>query len=512
MPSEAAILPPDPADAAPGRLEGVRPVAIIDIGSNTVRLVIYEGRTRAPTPLYNEKLFCGLGRDLATTGRLPTDAVERALTAIRRFRLLCETNRVESLRVLATAAARVAENGPDFLRAAEAAAGRPVELLTGEREATLSALGVISGWHDPDGVVGDLGGGSLELVDVRGTQIGRGITLPLGGLVLKDRAGGAPKNAVRIAGEELARATQLKALQGRTFYAVGGTWRALARMQMEERGYPLHVLHGYQFELGQTSFRRVVERTSAPALKAVASVTESRRPLLVYGAIVLDEIVRAGKPAGITVSALGVREGLLFSDLSASEQALDPLIAAARELNVLRARAPRHAEELIAWTDAFLASLGQPESADERRLRHAACFLSDTGWRAHPDYRGQQSLAMIAYASLLGVSHAERAFLALAIYFRHEGVAPDRTSEPLTRLAGPRLTTLARLCAALFRVAYPITAAMTGILSRTPLKAERGQLVLDLPADLADLASERLAGRVRALGKLIDRDVSVRID
>ncbi|TXM98042.1 exopolyphosphatase, partial [Methylobacterium sp. WL122] len=140
------------------------PVAIIDIGSNSVRLVAYDGLSRAPTPLYNEKVLCGLGRNVLTTGRLNDEAVRRALAALARFRVLCETMRVGRLFVLATAAARDASNGPAFLEAAEAACGTRIELLSGRREAELSALGVVSGFHAPDGVVGDLGGGSLELV------------------------------------------------------------------------------------------------------------------------------------------------------------------------------------------------------------------------------------------------------------------------------------------------------------------------------------------------------------
>jgi exopolyphosphatase/guanosine-5'-triphosphate,3'-diphosphate pyrophosphatase len=504
-----APLPHSQDPGTPGRIAGREPIAIIDIGSNSVRLVIYEGPARSPTPLYNEKLFCGLGREIATTGRLSEEAIERALAALARYRVLCSTAQVRNVRVLATAAARMAENGPAFLAAANEACGCPVELLTGEREALLSAAGVISGLHEPDGVVGDLGGGSLEVVDVRGDRAGAGMTLPLGGLVLRDMAGGSPKAATKIVRAELARAPQLDALAGRTFYAVGGTWRALARMQMVESGYPLHVMHGYQFELKRGGFHRMVERTSAAGLKAIASVAEARRPLLVYGAIVLDEIVRIGRPSGVTISALGVREGLLFEDLRPEDRKQDPLLAAAAELNQLRARAPRHAEELRPWTDAFVKSFGLQETSLERRLRHAACLLSDTGWRAHPDYRGEQSLAMIAHAALQGVDHPGRAFLALAVYFRHEGVAADPTSGPLIGLAGQRLADLARLSAALFRIAYPITAAMAGVLPRAPLTFRNGRIVLELPADLAPLASERLANRVRALGKLLGCETAI---
>jgi exopolyphosphatase/guanosine-5'-triphosphate,3'-diphosphate pyrophosphatase len=214
---------------APGRLKVGRPVAIIDIGSNSVRLVAYEGLSRAPTPLYNEKVLCGLGRHVATTGRLDDEAVDRALRALARFRVLCDTMGVGQVNVLATAAARDASNGPAFLKAAAQACGSEVELLSGAREAELSALGVVSGFHQPDGVVGDLGGGSLELVDIAGPDVGTGVTLRLGGLALQDLSGHSTKKARRIVREALAQAPQLEQLKNRTFYAVGGTWRALAR-------------------------------------------------------------------------------------------------------------------------------------------------------------------------------------------------------------------------------------------------------------------------------------------
>lgn len=503
-----ALSPPD--HVAPGRLDFTRPVAIIDIGSNSVRLVIYEAHSRAPTPLYNEKLLCGLGRGVATTRRLPEDAVERALEALARFRVLCDMADVAWVRVLATAAARDAENGPAFLRAAGEACGCRVELLTGDQEAALSAAGVISSFHAADGVVGDLGGGSLELVDVQNEKAGEGATLQLGGLALSDLAEGSPKKAARIARTALAESPQLRRLEGRTFYAVGGTFRSLAKLQMAERDYPLRVLHSYDFDLAE-SFQKLVER-SALGAKKPEGISEARRPLLIYGAVVLDEIVRAGRPKRVTVSAAGVREGLLFADLDPRVRGADPLLTAAAELNVLRSRAPRHGRDLIAWTDGLFASLlGLTESAEERRLRHAACLLADIGWRAHPDYRGDQSLAMIANGAFLAIDHPGRAYLALAVYFRHTGLSLDRISPDLATLATPRLLGLARLLAALLRVAYPISIAMGGVLPRTPIFALGNEIVLRLPPDLSSLASERLENRIKALGRLVERDVRIEV-
>jgi len=497
---------------APGRLKVGRPVAIVDIGSNSVRLVAYEGLTRAPTPIYNEKVLCGLGRQVATTGRLDPEAVERTLRALARFRCLCDTIGVGRLQVLATAAARDASNGPDFLKAAADAIDCEVQLLSGAREAELSALGVVSGFYEPAGVVGDLGGGSLELVEVAGTDVGIGTTLRLGGLALQDLSGNSPRKARRLVREGLAEARQLRQLAGRTFYAVGGTWRALARLHQGVRDYPLHIMHGYTLDPEEgLSFLRLVEEADAHALKHIEAVSEARRPLLAYGAIVLEEIIRAGRPSEIVLSAHGVREGLLYEQLDPEARALDPLIAAAAEFNLLRSRSPEHGEELRAWTDRLVQSAGLPETVNERRLRHAACLLADIGWRAHPDYRGEQSFALIAQSALVGLEHSGRAYLGLSIFFRHEGIAAEKANPVVRAIAGPRLFERARLLAALMRVAYPISVAMAGVLPRVPLFMRDGTLVLQLPRSMAALASERLSHRVRQLARVLEADARIEI-
>ncbi|WP_112664252.1 exopolyphosphatase [Microvirga flavescens] len=502
-----------PSREAQGRLKVGRPIAIIDIGSNSVRLVAYEGITRAPTPIYNEKVLCGLGRHVATTGRLDDDAVERALRALARFRVLCETMDVSKVFVLATAAARDATNGPAFLKAAAAACGQKVQLLSGAQEAAFSAYGVVSGFYDPDGLVGDLGGGSLELVDVKGASVGEGVTMPLGGLALQDLSGGSLKKAQKIVRAALERQTeQLEHLRGRTFYAVGGTWRALARLHQASRDYPLHVMHAYTIKPDDgLDFLQLVERVDARTLKDIESVSEARRPLLAYGAIVLEEILRLGQPKEVAISALGVREGLLYDKLAPETRALDPLLSAAGDLNLLRSRSARHGEELWDWTCRFFETVGLPETENDKRLRHAACLLADIGWRAHPDYRGEQSLNLLAYGAFSGIDHPGRAYLALSIFFRHEGLSPDKVSSRIKTLAGIKLMERARILAALMRIAYPVSVAMEGILPRTPLVARGQQAVLQLPGDLKELASDRLVGRVRALGKLLDLEPRIEI-
>jgi len=494
-----------------GRLQDRRPLSVIDIGSNSIRLVIYEGIARSPTVLFNEKMLAGLGRGIVSTGKLDPEAVLRAVEEFRRFRALAEQAGSESFHVIATAAAREAVNGPEFIHRAEKILGTEIRVLTGREEAYYSAMGIISGFHKPDGIAGDLGGGSLELVDVRAEEIGEGITLPLGGLRLQDMSKGVPSDAAKIAKRELARAALLKGGEGRTFYAVGGTWRNLARLHMNATNYPLAVMHHYEMALDSLMpFLRQVARGDLAQIKGIERVSKNRRALLPYGATVLQEIIATMKPSKVAVSALGVREGFLYSLLEEDDQRKDPLLSAAEELARLRARSLTHAHELESWTGATLEAFGIEETADETRYRQAACLLADIGWRAHPEYRGTQSLNIIAHASFIGVDHPGRAFIALAIMFRYEGIYDDAVAPELIKLVPPRYLERARLLGAMMRVVYLLSAAMPGVIPLLRWEPRpNGGLALVLPRSHAGLDGERPKGRLAVLAKVLGRELEL---
>ena len=489
-------------------------MSIIDIGSNSIRMVVYEGVARSPTVLFNEKMLAGLGRGIVSTGRLDPEAVARSMEEFRRFRVLSEQAGAEQLYVIATAAAREAENGPDFIHRAEAVIGQEIRVLSGREEAHYSALGVISGFHAADGIAGDLGGGSLELVDVRGEAIGDGITLPLGGLRLQDMAKNSSAAAAKIARAELSRAKLLEGGEGRVFYAVGGTWRNLARLHMNMTNYPLSVMHHYEMDVeASTGFLRQVARGDIEKIKGIEGISKARRALLPYGAVVLEKIIAAMKPAKIVVSALGVREGFLFSLLPEAEQRADPLISASEELALLRARSVTHARELVDWTASTLKAFEIEETGEEARYRHAACLLADIGWRAHPEYRGTQSLNIIAHASFIGVDHPGRLFLALVNAFRNDGVFNDMVAPELKALATPGQLERARLLAAMMRVVYLLTASMPGVMPQLRWeKRDNGALALVIPASRAGLNGERPAGRMAQLAKVSGRKLELAVD
>lgn len=496
-------MPKSAAEVAPGRIVGGGPIGIVDIGSNSVRLVVYEHLGRSATPLFNEKELCGLGRGVAARGRLDPEAIAAALTAVRRFRALTDQMNVAALHVLATAAVREASNGAEFIAAVEAITGNKAAVLSGQEEARLSALGVISGIHDPDGVIGDLGGGSLEVVDVSGTSIGEGETFPLGGLRLEEAAEKSLKKAEKIAAEGLAASKVLGKGGKRPFYAIGGTWRSLARLHMRQKGYPLHVMHHYSIAPGEASdFCRMVMRRDIDALDSIEVVSRNRRPLLPYGAVVLEQVIKVMQPSSIVMSALGVREGLLYDLLDPKEKTRDPLIVACEELSFLRSRSPRHVAELTPWSEMAFRAIGLDETAEEARLRQAACLLADIHWRVHPEYRGEQSLNLIANAAFIGIDHPGRAYLALANFYRHEGLIDEALSPRIRELVTTRLMERARALGATLRVAHLISGSMPDVIGRTRLEQRGNTLALLLPQDLGPLGGARVLRRLGQLAKL----------
>ncbi len=398
---------------------GQNTFAIVDIGSNSVRLVVYEGRNRVPAIAYNEKVMCGLGRNVVSTGLLPEDGVLCALKALARFRTLCQLMKLTNVQIMATAAVRDAKNGAEFIEQIRKIWDVSIELISGEREAYLSTLGIMSGFYQPDGIVGDLGGGSLELSSVVGSVVEKGVSLPLGGLALQDLSQGSLKEAYKITHKTLKKRAeeQMSQMQGRSFYAIGGTWRALAKLHQDLNKYPVHFMHGYVVDPDQAlKFLRQIERGDNQIMKMAEDINEARRPLLAYGALVLQEIIKQGKPKDIVVSATGVRDGMMFEHLEKDVQIIDPLIDAAERMSQRRSRSAEHGYDLNDWLQQFMATCHLPKLPNQERMIKAACLLSDLSWRAHPAYRAQHSLAQVGCAYFLGVDHPTRAYLALSAF------------------------------------------------------------------------------------------------
>ncbi len=482
-----------------------RPVAVVDIGSNSVRLVVYDGLRRSPYPIFNEKILCGLGRGVATKGKLAEEGMVRAIAALKRFRALARQIGAKHVYAVATAAAREASNGEQFIAKAEKALGANISVLTGKEEARYAALGVSAGIPGADGLAGDLGGGSLELIDIKDGKLRDGVTLPLGPLRLIDLSGGSIEKAQEIVDESFAKAEILKNLKGRTFYAVGGTWRNLAKLHMAQMRYPLHVLHCYRMSRQQAmSLSGLVSNLSASSLKEIREVSKSRSDTMPFGALVLERLLAHSQPTSVEVSVYGVREGLLFSKLPARKRDSDALLASCWDFARRYARSPEHELELCDWTDQIFGPGKLAETDEQKRLRYAACLLADIGWRAHPDYRAERSLSMISQAAFVGVDHPGRVFLALTIFYRYDGDGED--GDGLNRLLDDEDHQRAHLLSSMFRLAYILSAAMPGMLPKIGLElADAKTLVLRLPKKLADLAGERIDKRLSGLAAELGR-------
>ncbi|MGI9521602.1 MAG: exopolyphosphatase [Hyphomicrobiaceae bacterium] len=500
-----------------GRFGDLEPIAIVDIGSNSVRLVVYEGAVRAPFPIYNEKVLCGLGRSFTSSGRLVPESVEQALDALRRFKAIARGLGAKNVHAIATAAVREAIDGRQFVSAAEYALGSGISVLTGEREAELAANGIKMGFVAPDGVGGDLGGGSLELINIAESRLEEAITLPLGGLRLAERARGRVSRARILADDDLESVRWLRSGRGRPFYAIGGTWRAFAKLHMQVSDAPLRVVHGYTIKRSEMiDFCNFVSNPRAASdTIAQAVLSNSRRDTLPYGAVVMRGLMETMRPRNVVFSIFGIREGLLYSYLSAAEQQRDPLLSFCEDFSRLRSRSHRHAHELCHWTDQLFQEANVDETPEERRLRHAVCLLSDIEWRAQADHRGEQALFVLAHAPFTGVDHAERLFVAIAVYFRHAGRGENRGHELSGYLRqGLKRNYLerAQLVAAAIRTAHMLSIGRPGIMGEIGVEVLDGVLHLVIPRAYADMDGERLRRRLKVLATRLGLTSAIRVD
>ena len=486
----------------PGKL---KPVSVVDIGSNSVRMVVYDGPNRSPAPIFNEKILAGLGRGVATTGELSQEGVARALAALRRFSRLNEQIGAKRVYPLATAAARDAANGPAFIKAAGEAIGQDIHVLTGEEEAHFAACGLLAGIPEADGVAGDLGGGSLELVSIKRGKIKTGVTLPLGPLRLTDLSGGQMTTAAEIIEETLRTAPVMKKLDGRAFYAVGGAWRNLARIHMERTGYPLRVIQQYAIPRHEAlRLTEDVSRMTPEDVRKAADVSERRAETLPLASLVLNRLLSMSGARNLVFSALGVREGVLYASLPRKKRKADPLLSATWDFARRYSRSPAHELELCRWTDLLCVPDGVECTRRWTRLRYAAAMLADIGWRAHPDYRGSRAFTLVSQANFTSIDHYSRAFLALCVYFRYQGVFAAPPAE-IAALVDDKAIRRARVLAGAFRLAYMLSAAMPGALPNIPLELDARTVTLKLPGEYAALKGETITKRLSQLAKALGR-------
>ena len=479
--------------AAESNPEAAHPrTAIIDIGSNSIRLVVYQGHPRVPAILFNEKVMAGLGRSLATTGTIDRSSFKAAVAGLARFAAVAREMDAE-VRTVATAAVRDAANGPALIAAA-AKIGLDVELLSGEQEAVAAGQGVISALPEADGIVGDLGGGSLELVRVVAGTITDRVSFPLGVLriaPIRARRGKAFERHVTKLIREAGWAGRGKGLP---VYMVGGSWRALAKLDMIDSGYPLPIIHGYTLSAATvTRLGRVISHLTKQRLRAISGLSSGRATTLGDAAALLGLLLRELGSTTAIASSFGLREGLLYGTLDSRTRALDPLIVGTREEGRLLGRFPEHGDLLDRW----IAPLFADEPSALARIRHAACLLADVGWHANPDFRAERGVEIALHGNWVAIDAAERAMLAQALYVSLGGTTTPPA--PLALLASADALAIAARWGLAIRLGQRLSGGVAGPLNRSRIAAEPAGLVLHLTAEDRALYGDAVERRHGAL-------------
>ena len=472
--------------------------AVIDIGSNTVRLVVYAGLPRAPMPIYNEKSRVALGACLAGDGVIDDATMQKALSAIARFETLARSMKVDTLRVVATAATREAKNGRKLVEGA-AALGIRVDVLDGETEATAAGLGVISDNPHANGYVGDLGGGSLELIRVADGKLGERVSLPLGTLRHDALKGKTTKQITQMLIDDIA---VLKGEggfpieTGLPFYMIGGSWRTFARLHMHDVGYPLTILSNYQMPPDAPT-RLLPLVNDVTALAHTKVIASARIAALPGATALLEGVVRLLEPSELVTSIYGLREGLLFDQLSEAERREDPLIAATRFEGERLARFPFHGDALADWIAPVFA--GQSEG--DARLCRAACLLADSVWNVNPEYRADHALDHALDGNWPGVGASDRAIIAAALWTVHAG---KRTlPEMLVGLAKPGALAQAVIWGLAMRLAQRLDGGSGAALADSRVDGDNNTLRLHLSRQAVRLRSNSVQRRLQALGEAL---------
>ena len=474
-----------------------KPVAVIDIGSNSVRLVIYDGLKRAPTPLFNEKVLCGLGKDIDKTGVLNKEGVVQAEAAIRRFVKLSEIMQVNKLNIFATAAVRDAQDGEKFVARLMKKYNVKITVLSGIEEAEFAGLGIVASISKAKGVVGDLGGGSLELISVEKGITRQGVSFPMGPLRVPDSAKSKEQQRTFI-DSYVDRFPLHDCLSGKDFYAVGGSFRSLAKVHMARKNYPLKVIHNYKVPAEDfLNTVQIVSRMSQDSLVKIPGISIKRSDSLPYAALVLERIIKKGNPENVVFAASGVREGLLFSQLTKYKKSEDGLISGCIEMMSKIMRNPEYGYELAEW----MSPLFPEETNQSKRLRIAAC-MSEISCYENTEYRAELAYRKVLDSSLIGLNHKDRVFIAKALYCRYSTYPDEYILSTMQSLLTARKIQLAQVIGSAMRLARSLSCSNIGVLQQTSLKIVADKLVLDMNGK-HDLDGESIQKRLRQLAEVI---------
>lgn len=503
-----ARTPGRPAESAPrvieidtGRVLGRQQqhFGVIDIGSNSMRLVVYDDLSRAPFARFNEKSFVALGRGLGPDGRFTDEAIDRALRAVRRFDAIRRAMGVDRVHVLATEATRKALNGADLVAAISAETGLETRVLSGDEEATYAALGVISGFFQPHGLAGDMGGGSLEVAEVLGDRVGeRKVSMPLGALPVRAlMAEGVDAAKARV--DAILRESLPPLLTEPTFYAIGGGWRGLARVHIAETASPVAVVHNHEIPADEArALAKRVARMSPEEIAALPDAPSRRTDTLSAAALVLWRVLKHLKPERVVFSVFGLREGWLYAQLDEAERYRDPLLEGAQAIGLPAARVPAFSAALGRFTDGLFPA--EPQTG--RRVRLAVCALTDLAWRDHEKVRAIESFRRLLQFPFIGLSHPERAFIAVAILARYGGELDDGLRAQIRDLLTPSELRRAEILGRVLLLGHRVSASVPEILDQVRVTIGADAVRLEVRPGVRVPDSDAVQARLKQLAKV----------
>ncbi|GAA6174741.1 Ppx/GppA family phosphatase [Sulfitobacter pacificus] len=481
-------------------------VGVVDVGSNSVRLVVFDGAARSPAYFYNEKIMCALGAGMAESGHLSPEGRVRALSAMRRFKKLADGMGLSELSVVATAAVRDASDGRDFCDEVLRETGLRIWVIDGEEEARLSAQGVLLGWPGAYGLVCDIGGSSMELAEISGGRVGKRMTSQLGPLKLRDIKGGAKARKAHIS-EVMDKLKDTMGAQRDRLFLVGGSWRAIARIDMLRRGYPLQVLHEYRMTPRAVSATvRYIKQTDPEELRAIAGVSASRMALVPFAAEVLSRLVKTFRPKDIAISSYGIREGMLYEQMPQRLRDRDPLIEACRFAEAKDARMPGFGKTLY----NLILPLYKSAPAPRKRLIKAACLLHDVSWRAHPDYRAEVCFDNATRANLGGLKHVERVFLGLALLHRYSNKRENSRFNDLYEMLNETQRAEAEVLGKAMRFGAMLWMNPDEDRGEIRWFSKKKQLQLRLTPDMLPLFGEVAEARLNSLAASLGAEVEIK--
>lgn len=479
--------------------------AVIDVGSNSVRLVIYRTSDTFFQPIFNEKATAGLGKGVSESGQLNQRGVRIANQALARYARIIEARRIPPSRIhaVATAAVRDAQNGAAFLQRIKKRTGLDVTVIPGEEEARLSALGAVAGEPESDGIMADLGGSSLEMVRLSDGEPGKGITYPLGPLAMdaigkfdQEKIG---KKAAKLLAKGKANSFALE--PGKTLIAVGGAWRALGKVHMALNGYPLHIVHNYRISAHDArNLARLVKTQSPESLSRIDDISSRRAQTLPYAAILLEQLLEITRAEHVTISAFGLREGLLQDDLTRSQIQIHPVLASVTAMAQQNWSSPGFGKSMSQWMQPVFAYLGQPFGPTRTSvLERAVGLIGNIGVRMHPDHRAEIAFDLVLHAPYAGLDHSERAAMALAIFHRYAGPSTPPRPALLMRVLSEEKRRWAMAAGLGLRCAAAVSGRTSLLLERTALRIADNCLTLDAHEEESAILTSNPEKRLRDL-------------